>query len=290
MQSSRAPLPDLVVEILELPSEATRGDPPADWCSLGSSRTGSDGRFSVALDDVAPDAAARRRVVAAVYCDNSDGNGASPRPLAVTRAHLEPVTSEDLLVHIPDAVLEEHDIEPKPPVLTAPKSQGQLAAARLRLAESTQRSLREATSPELKRRLKLRRRGSALGRRLLAKKGRPDPRRAYVAPGEPAAEHLAQARAEGIRRLEAANPPGRTLRLDEASVRRLFPQDVPMEPVPVPVDLSDQLDVLFPTSAGASRLVDLLMACRAERIAGALDEPDGHGGAGTHPHGTPAPG
>ena len=120
--------------------------------------------------------------------------------------------------------------------------------------------------------MELRRRGKALGRRLLVKRGRSgvEGRRAFVAPGESAVEQLAHARAEGIRRLARMRPMGRTLRLTEADARALFPDGPSAEAVALPTDLIDQLDDLFPTTGGTSRLADLLTACRAEHVAAAV--------------------
>ena len=65
-------------------------------------------------------------------------------------------------------------------------------------------------------------------------------------------------------------PMGRTLRLTEADARALFPDGPSAEAVALPTDLIDQLDDLFPTTGGTSRLADLLTACRAEHVAAAV--------------------
>jgi len=173
---------------------------------------------------------------------------------------------------------------PERPVIGPPKTQGQLAESRLRLAAGARSSVQAATAVEFGRRLELRRRGRDLGRRLLPKRGKRSitTRQSYVPPGESPTQHLVRAQVEGVRRLAGTPTKGITVRLPEADLQRLFPDGPFAEPVLVPTDLLDQFGQVIPSSGTVSRLADLLTACRAEHYAQA-HSPAAGGSNGNHP-------
>jgi len=190
---------------------------------------------------------------------------------------------------------EARGLVPERPVASPPKTQGQLAESRLRLAAETRRSLQEATATEVGRRVAVRRTGRGLARRLLPRRDRRgiERRGNYVAPGTPPAEQFARAQVLGLQRLVETETPGMTLRIPVADLQRLFPQGPTAEPVPVPPDLLDQLGDVLPTGGGTSRLADLLTTCRAELAAraraAATPGPNGHGPHGPHEPPPPPP-
>jgi hypothetical protein len=179
-----------------LDAERTEPPQPDDW--VAGARSGRDGRFSIPLPPAAPDGGGPRAHICVVVGTAGDDVSGGDTVLARTAWRPEPLTVDDLVLVVTDEALATSTGSPRP-MLTTPRARGALAGMGIRVADGTRRTLFEATTGEVRRRVERRRRGGDLARRLLARRRAADPESgSYVRPGESATERLETVRRQGV--------------------------------------------------------------------------------------------
>ena len=274
------PLSGLRVELHRVVTTAPKRrtpDPESDYQLVAGSRSAKDGSFAFGLPAATPDDDDHHWVRVAVSGEDSDQTEGSTHR---TPWRPEPLTTDTVVITVPDGVLTGGG-PPRRPVLTGPRSRGELAAVGLRTADRTRESLFDATTRTVRRRVERRRLGGDLARRLLARR-RPDPSDdgTYLPPGTPRGDRLEIVRTHGVERLADVPTRGMQLHLSAEDYDRLF-EGGPVVNIPAPPWLQEQLDDLLGTAAGGSRLADLLAECRAAHTVAAFDPDGGAGGPAT---------
>jgi hypothetical protein len=272
------PLANLAVEVLALPDGVDGAAALAAAERIGGGRTRADGTFAVDIGDRPAGARAPRRLVTAVFLDDNDSGSDRRKPLAVTRPRAESDGDDDVTLRVPSSRLEEEGLDRTRLRGARAVPRGDLAAGALRLRDQTTKAVREATSPEIKRRLDQRRKGRALATTWLGGKPRTAnlTRKRFVPAGAASAKTLDGARRAGVERLGSIAVPGMRLHLDDDMLQRVLPDGVRPTPTPLKPGAIEQLKPLLPSATTASRWRTLLTTCEAERdAAAALEALDG---------------